>query len=213
MSAAGKSSQKKGVLFVVSGPSGSGKTTLINRALEDARLKKRLIKSVSFTSRPKRSNESGLKDYRFISQAAFRQKLRDKKILEWTKYLGYYYGTPKDSVERKMQQSKGIFLCLDFKGAQRIRRLYPRNTVTIFVMPASIGDLFQRIKGRCVKTKNDEIRRRIALAKEEMENARSYDFTIINKKLPQAIKKMKDIVAKELHIKSNLKERGEIWRT
>lgn len=185
---------KRGRIFVISGPSGSGKTTLASRIVQDKNLKKLLIKSISFTTRPKRSGEKDKKDYFFIGQEDFKRGLKAKKILEWTKYLGYYYGTPKDFVERQIAKGRHLVLCLDFKGAQAIRRAYPRETVTVFVVPPSLEVLRERIQNRCNKTKQEEIRKRVELAEKELAVAEIYDYSLVNKELDKTVAALKEII-------------------
>jgi guanylate kinase len=191
--------KKQGLIFVVSGPSGSGKTTLLKKLLKDGRLKKGLIKSVSFTTRPKRSGEKDRRDYFFITKERFRQKLKAKKILEWTRYLGYYYATPRDFVEKELKKSRQVLLCLDLKGALRIKEFYPKNTVLIFIIPPSLETLRERIRARCNKTKKEEIRERLKLAKRELLVSSSYDYCLVNKNLQQAAEKLRKIILKETH--------------
>ena len=93
--------QREGKIFVISGPSGSGKTTLRDCLLKDKKVKSLFAKSVSFTTREKRTAEIEGRDYFYISEKEFKKKLRAKKILEWTKYLGYYYATPRDFVSQR----------------------------------------------------------------------------------------------------------------
>ncbi len=188
---------KTGKIFVISGPSGSGKTTLRDRLLRGRNFKGRLVKSVSLTTRPGRSRERDGKDYFFISAGRFRRYLKAKKILEWTRYLGYYYATPRDFVERQLNKSRHIILCLDFRGARQIKRAYPENTVLIFVAPPSLKELRERIKKRCAKTKKEEIQKRIRLARKEVLASRRYDYCLVNKDLPEAVKKLRNIILKE----------------
>ena len=124
-----------GLIFVISGPSGSGKTTLIKSLLKDRVLKKILSKSISFTTRPKRRNEKDKKDYFFITPAEFSHLLKRKKIIEWTRFLGYYYATPRDYVDQQLTRGRNLALCLDTKGAASIKKIYPDNSVTIFILP------------------------------------------------------------------------------
>jgi guanylate kinase len=188
----------KGKLFVISGPSGSGKTTLAKYALADRELKHKLAKSVSFTTRPKRPGERNGKDYLFIGQAEFKRNIRTKKIIEWTDYLGYYYGTAREFLERQLKKPQGIILCLDLKGAKRIKRLYPQNTVTIFVLPPSVEELARRIAKRCRSTKNEEVRKRIKLARQEIKVRQWYDFCLVNHDLEAAIAQLKVIINNSL---------------
>jgi guanylate kinase len=187
----------KGLLFVVSGPSGSGKTTILEQLLKDRELSK-LIKSISFTTRPKRSGERNKREYFFLTQEAFKQKQREQKILEWTKYLGYYYATPKDFVENQLKKSRHIILCLDLQGALKIKRLYPKNSITIFIIPPSIKALRERIRGRCNKTKKEEIQQRLKLARQELIACSRYDYCLVKKNLQQTVNALKEIILEEI---------------
>jgi guanylate kinase len=189
-----KAQGSKGKIFVVSGPSGSGKTTLVKKLLTDKPLKKILAKSVSFTTRPRRSGEVGGRDYVFINAAEFLRLRREKKILEWTRYLGYYYGTAREFAERRIKEGRHILLCLDKKGADRLKRLYPRSTVTIFILPPSIKTLRQRIKARCCKTRQEEIRARLRLARKEILLRSAYDYALVNDNLQQAQKALRALI-------------------
>jgi guanylate kinase len=186
------------MIFILSGPSGSGKTTLRNLLLKDPGLKKKLVKSVSITTRMKRLREVEGRDYFFVDKETFNLLKKKRKILEWTKYLGYYYGTKKDIVEAALRAKKGILLCLDFKGTQRIKRLYSKETVSIFVLPPSIKELHKRIYGRSCKTGEKELLCRIKIAKKELLNAAYYDYTLRNRNLDQALKRLKTIILNKL---------------
>lgn len=189
--------QKRSRIFVISGPSGSGKTTLARRLLADTQLKKKLVKSVSLSTRPKRSQEKEGRDYFFISPQEFRRRLKEQKILEWTRYLGYYYATPRDFAEQQLQKGKSILLCLDLKGARKIKREYPEESVTIFVFPPSLEALRKRIEGRCSRTKKEEVRQRLRLAQRELLSGREYDYSLANDNLEKAIEELKGIILKE----------------
>lgn len=184
----------KGLIFVISGPSGSGKTTLAGHIVKDRVLKKKLRKPVSFTTRCRRSKEKNGRDYFFISEKEFQKQLRGKKILEWTEYLGYYYATPRDFIERELKKGRHIILCLDRKGALKVKRLYPGNTVTFFIMPPSLRELRQRIKNRCSRTKHEEVRKRLGLARREIQAARQYDYCLVNKNLRAVTAKLKRVI-------------------
>ena len=186
------------MIFVISGPSGSGKTSLRDKLLEDEELNNKLVKSISLTTRAKRAGEKDKKDYFFVTEAKFKSKLRAKKILEWTKYLGYYYATPKDFLDRQLRSGAHIVLCLDLKGALRIKRLYPKHAATIFILPPSIKALRDRIQGRCNKTEKAEIDKRIRLARKELMVWQNYGYCIENINMQQAAKELKQIVLQEI---------------
>ncbi len=188
----------QGKIFVISGPSGSGKTTLLKRALLDKLLKHKLAKSVSVTTRAKRSGERQGRDYFFVRPEEFRRLNKAKKILEWTRYLGYHYGTKKDFLEEKLKKGRHLALCLDLRGALKLKKLYPKNAVTIFVEPPSINELRKRIEGRCSRTRQEEVEKRIKLAVGELGNSRHYDYIVKNKNLAKAETCLKGIILKEI---------------
>ncbi len=193
--------KNRGLVFVVSGPSGSGKTTLLKKLLQDDWVRKVLVKSISLATRPQRTNEQRGQDYTFITEKEFRCAQKAKKILEWTRYLGYYYATPKEFVDKQVGRGKHIVLCLDLKGALAVKRLYPKNTITIFVAPPSLRTLQQRIVKRCHKTKKEEIRERLNLARKEMLGSCRYDYYLVNRHLALAVKTLKDMVVHEIMAK------------
>jgi len=185
-------------IFVISGPSGSGKTTLLSRLMRHGGLRPFLLKSVSLTTRPKRSKEREGRDYSFVSADKFSRLLKRKKILEYTRYLGYYYGTPISILSRAEAESKNLLLCLDLKGALSIKRLYPQRTVTVFVEPPSVDELRCRIRKRCSRTSGSEVNRRLDLARREMAQAGGYDYRVLNKDLNGAASRLKEIILKEI---------------
>ena len=191
--------QRAHMAWIVSGPSGSGKTTLLEKLFQDKELNQKLVKSISFTTRPKRSGERDKKDYFFISQTQFKQKQKAKKILERTKYLGYYYATPKDFLKRQLQAGKHIVLCLDLRGALKIKRFYPDNTVSIFILPPSLAVLRDRIERRCNRTKAREIRERLEIARGELAASKGYDYCLLNKDLLKAAQELKGIILREIY--------------
>lgn len=198
-----KARKKSGILVVISGPSGSGKTTLAQRLLQDKALKNKLKKSISFTTRPRRSSERENRDYLFITEEEFRNKLRAKKILEWTRYLGYYYGTPREFVDKELSKGRNILLCVDLRGVAALRRLYPKNCVAIFIMPPSLNELRARIEKRCDKIARDELRNRLNLAKKEVLSAGKFDHCLVNKNLSDTAGQLQRIVLNEIKLSKN----------
>ena len=192
-----KRQKKLGKIFVISGPSGSGKTTLLSSLIQDKQIGKLLVKSCSVTTRPKRSKEREAKDYFFVTLLEFRRLLKAKKILEWTRYLGYYYGTPKGPLEKQLAGGKNIGLCLDLKGARILKKIYPHNTVTVFILPPSLNVLEVRIQNRCRQTNQQEIQQRMLLARKELQAAKEFDYCILNKSLAKALQEIKNIFLRE----------------
>jgi guanylate kinase len=185
------------VVFVVSGPSGSGKTTLIRLILSGQR-KRDLVRSVSLTTRPRRTGERHGRDYFFISKKEFLERLTAKKILEWTRYLGYYYATSRDFVEETLRSGRHVVLCLDYRGVTQIRKVYADQMVSIFILPPSVKELQQRIRSRCCKTCAREIRQRIVSAKEEIARAGLYDYRITNTRIHDALRELRAVMNHEM---------------
>jgi len=196
---ADKRKNKLGIIFIICGPSGSGKTTLLSSLIKAKKIAKLIIKSCSITTRPKRSGEQEGKDYFFVSEARFQHLLKAKKILEWTRYLGYYYGTPKGPLEKNFKTGVNLGLCLDLKGARMLKKLYPENVVSIFVLPPSLEVLKHRIEGRCSKANKKEVAQRISLARKELLAAVEFDYCILNKNLKFALTELKTIFLQEIN--------------
>ena len=132
--------------IVISAPSGTGKTTIC-RKLQDQFSE--LDFSISCTTRQQRKNEINGRDYFFISQDEFEQKISENAFAEYEKVHGnFYYGTLKDTLETTRSENRMILLEVDVKGAMAIKSLYPEDTITIFVMPPSEDHLRGRLKKR-----------------------------------------------------------------
>jgi guanylate kinase len=183
-----------GFIFVISGPSGSGKTTLAKKVLKQLQSKHRFIRSVSFTTRPKRPGERQGRDYLFVSTKEFQRLLKAKKFLEHTCYLGYDYGTPRALLEQARRKGLHIILCLDIKGALFLKRAYPDRTITIFLKPPSLSVIRERILGRFAETKPEELNRRLQLASKELGNTSRFDYCLVNDNLNKATKEVKRII-------------------
>ena len=121
---------------------------------------------------------------------------REEKILEWTRYLGYYYGTPGDFVAERLRLGKFVALCLDTAGAKQIKRAYSRRAVTIFIAPPSLEALKQRIHGRGRETQKAEIEKRLGMARQELKQAQGYDHRLVNDNFKRALAELKRIVLK-----------------
>lgn len=188
----------KGTLIIISGPSGSGKTTLAEKIIKEKRLQSRLKKSISFTTRIMRSGESNGRDYFFISKEEFLKLRKAKKILEWTKYLGYYYGTSREFVDKELALGNNIILCVDLKGVSKLKKLFAGNSISVFIMPPSLEVLKHRIQNRCSKIKEEEVLKRMLLAKKEMQQVDSFDFCLKNEDLQRSIKQLRNFILQKI---------------
>ena len=186
--------KKRGKIFVISAPSGCGKTTLCKKLLGD---KLNLVHSTSVTTRRPRRGEKKGKDYFFVSAAEFVAMIDAHEFLEYEENFGALYGTPKKKVEDPLNKGKNVLLSIDVKGAMNVRKLYPKESVLIFILPPSIEDLKKRLETRSSDTAQS-ILNRLKLAKKEIAYKNRYDYTVVNDRLDTAYKKLKQIIAEEV---------------
>ncbi len=163
------SSDRRGLLFIVSAPSGTGKTTLVDRLVDCV---PGLSVSRSYTSRAARAGEVDGVDYNFVSRERFEAMVAAHEFLEWADVFGNLYGTSAIDIERLLASGRDGVLVIDVQGARQVRRRTTRATA-IFVMPPSLAILEARLRGRS-KDSEEAIQRRLDVAREEVEAYREY---------------------------------------
>lgn len=188
----------KGKLIIFSAPSGAGKTTIVKYLLQQ---NLNLEFSISATSREPRPGEINAKDYYFLSQDKFRQKIKNNEFLEWEEvYSGIFYGTLKSEVERIRQKGKNVIFDVDVVGGLNIKEFYGSNALAVFVQPPSLEELRRRLQNR--STENEEkIQMRIAKAEYELGFSNHFDVLIANNDLMQACKEAEVQILKFLEEK------------
>ena len=201
--------KRGGLVFVISAPSGAGKTTLVRRVMEQL---PNLQFSVSYTTRPRRSNEQEGEDYHFVSPAIFQGMVERGEFLEWAEVLGNQYGTVR--VDAKNLESKGIDLILDIdtQGAKKVKERIEQE-VLIYVLPPSIKVLRERLITRGLDSP-EMIEFRLANARKDIEEAHWYHYIIVNEKIEDAVEKLKAIIIAERCRRSKnfiLEEKKRIW--
>lgn len=180
----------------MSGPSGSGKTTIIQELLKKRAIEQKFLRTVSYTTRPKRKSEKEGKDYCFVSESRFQSLVKKKFFLEWMPVLQYSYGTPRNVVRWAQHQHKNVLLCIDVKGALQVQKEYPGQAVLIFIMPPSMRVLEQRLRARTTETAHG-LWLRLRLARKEITVAKKYDYCIINETLSEAVYALECILMAE----------------
>ena len=179
----------RGRLIVISGPSGVGKGTVLSRYL-DGREGIRL--SVSATTRSPRPGEKDGEQYYFLTQEEFTAKIEGNGMLEWAQYNNHYYGTPRDYVERSLDEGEDVILEIEVQGALQVKALMP-EAILIFIMPPSFGELHRRLAGR--GTENPEaLERRLQAARRELERAPEYDFIVVNDTVEHAVRTLEAVI-------------------
>ena len=173
---------RRGLMFVLSSPSGAGKTTLSRMLLRSDR---RVVLSVSVTTRPQRRGEKNGRDYHFIDRARFDAMVEKGELMEWAEVFGYHYGTPRRPVERALRAGRDVLFDIDWQGTQQLREKGRADLVSVFVLPPSIPDLEARLRSRA-QDSEDVIHARMSKAADEMSHWLEYDYVVINRDVPHA---------------------------
>ena len=180
-------------LIAISAPSGTGKSTLC----EEIRRKKPEIKfSVSCTTRPKRNYEKDGINYYFLTEDEFKSKIKNNELLEYEEVHGHYYGTLINTLKNAISSKELMLFDVDVNGAMSIKKKYPRNTLTVFILPPSIEDLKVRLINRGTDSRKI-IKKRLERTNKEMKFKDKFDTFMINDDLSSAVKKLNEIITNQ----------------
>ncbi len=182
----------KGKLFIFSAPSGAGKTTLVRNLLAASDLN--LEFSVSACSRSKRDGEIDGKDYYFLSVEDFKQKIKNDEFLEWEEvYEDQFYGTLRSEIERIWANGNHAIFDVDVVGGLNIKKNYPDDSLSIFVMPPSIEVLKERLVGRSTESE-ESLKKRLAKAEHELTFAEQFDVQVVNESKEAACEDARNLI-------------------
>ncbi|PIQ27925.1 guanylate kinase [bacterium (Candidatus Blackallbacteria) CG17_big_fil_post_rev_8_21_14_2_50_48_46] len=185
--------RREGVLFVISGPSGAGKGTIVQSLLprhQDLHL------SVSMTTRQPRPGEIEGQHYFFVSQDEFETRISQGEFLEYARYNGQYYGTPRSFALNKIAQGQDVILEIEVQGAQQVRKNWNKRSVLLFVIPPTWSNLESRLRQRSTESES-AIQARLNRANEEMGYLPDYDYYVINDQLEEAVIAVSSIIDAE----------------
>jgi guanylate kinase len=185
----------KGKLIIFSAPSGAGKTTIVKHLLQK---NFGLEFSVSATSRKPRPGEVDGKDYYFLTEEEFKEKIENGEFLEWEEvYSGIFYGTLKSEVERIRNAGKHVIFDVDVVGGLNIKKFYGNEALAVFIKPPSLDELRKRLENRSTESE-EKIRMRIAKAEKELDFAARFDVVIVNDELQRALRDAEKVVGEFL---------------
>ncbi len=195
-----------GFVLVVSAPSGCGKDTIISEVLK--KLGGQAVLSVSMTTRAMRDGEKEGVNYFYVSEEDFFKHIEDGDMLEYTNYGSNYYGTPIKPVREQLENGKIVILIIEVEGGGNVKKAFP-EAKKIFIIPPSMDVLESRLRSRGTDS-DDEIQKRMQIAKSELERAVEYDYIVENDDLNEAVDDVIAIIkAEQLKIetmKNKLKE-------
>ena len=189
------SSDKDGVMVILSSPSGAGKTTLVKllSKLDNFEI------SVSHTTRQPRLNEIPNKDYYFINEQEFKRLIKNQEFLEYAKVFNNFYGTTRTPVINNLNKGRNVLFDIDWQGADQIKnKKLDYKLVTFFILPPSKKILFERLSNRDMKDK--------LIAEERMKQFGhdvlhwiNYDYVVINDELENCYSKIVNLIEAEIN--------------
>lgn len=185
-------SNRRGSLIVLSGPSGSGKGTILSSLIKE---NKNVWVSISCTSRSARGSEQNGIDYYFLTRQEFEKKIKDNGFLEYAEYNGNYYGTPKEEIEKKLENGIDVILEIEVQGALKIKKLV-KEAIFIFILPPSMEELKSRLEKRGTETE-EKILKRFKTAYQEINELNKYNYVVVNDEVGKAVDKINAILKAE----------------
>ena len=181
---------KKGLAIILSAPSGGGKSSIARALLARDTT---LVRSISATTRKPRPGDIDGKDYFFKSKNDFLKMISEGKLLEYSEIYGNLYGIPKSFVEDHLHQGHNLIFDIDTQGAQKLKTILPNSVVSIFILPPSIDELRKRLEARN-QDSPEEIDLRINLAIKEIEQAKNYDYVVVNNDFLTSVNTIYDLI-------------------
>lgn len=163
------------LLLVIAGPSGVGKDSVLNELMRrDADLQF----VVTATTRPPRPGEVNGVDYIFVSNDEFADMIENNELIEYAIVYNDFKGIPKKNVRAALSTGKDVVMRLDVQGAETIRNLAP-EAVQIFLTVQDEDDMVRRLTARQTE-KTDDLKLRIATARQELKRIKQFDYLVVN---------------------------------
>jgi guanylate kinase len=173
-------------LVVLAGPTAVGKGTIAAYIREHF---PEVWLSVSATTRPPRPGERDGVHYHFVDDAEFKRMREAGDLLESAVVHGRAsYGTPRQPVERALDEGRMALLEIDLQGARQVREAMP-EAYFVFLAPPSWEELVRRLVGRGTEDA-EEREARLATARRELAAAEEFDVTIVNDEVRHAAEQL-----------------------
>ena len=185
---------EKGVLVILSSPSGAGKTSVARALVEE---NKNFSFSVSATTRKSRPGEVNGREYHFLTDNEFRERIDDGQFLEHAKVFGNLYGTPLEPVMESINDGKDLIFDVDWQGGKQIRSSsLSKFVISIFILPPSIKALQERLMKRA-QDSSETVKDRMTKSIGEIMHWKEYDYVIVNNNFEQTLHEVKSIITSE----------------
>lgn len=187
------------VLLLLTAPSGAGKTTVSSRLLGSV---PGLERAVTCTTRPPRTGERDGLDYHFLDRSNFERRVAAGEFLEHAEVYGNRYGTLKAEVWSRLEAGRDVLLSVDVQGAETIRETAAGDPalasalVSVFLLPPSVAELERRLRGRA-QDSAEVIARRLAVAREEMDHWRHFDYVVVSGTMESDLASMQRVLEVE----------------
>jgi len=193
------SSNKDGIILVLSSPSGAGKTTLVKLLSKN----RNFHISISHTTRKPRANEVQGKDYHFVDNNEFENFIKKDEFLEYAKVFNHFYGSTKATVINNLKSGKNVIFDIDWQGAEQIKnKKLKYKLITFFVLPPSKEVLFNRLSNRDMKDKLI-VEERMKVFNKDVEHWKNYDYVVINDNLQDCFNKICNLIDSKINNSAN----------
>ncbi len=184
----------KGKLIVFSAPSGTGKSTIAKAVLGQIG---ELSFSVSATTRSKRPGEEEGVHYFFLDKKEFEERIKNGGFIEYEYFFGNYYGTLLDKTSEAIDSGRHLLFDLDVKGALNLKKLFPLDSLLLFIRPPSMAVLQERLIKRDGKN-SAGLQDRLERAELELGYAEQFDEVVVNDDLDETVKVVTEKIRKYL---------------
>ncbi|MFD1031026.1 guanylate kinase [Metaplanococcus flavidus] len=185
--------KQRGLLIVLSGPSGVGKGTVRKELFSQPDTNYEY--SISMTTRSPREGEVDEVDYFFKTRTEFEDLIEQGQLLEYAEFVGNYYGTPLEYVNKMRDAGRDVFLEIEVQGAAQVRDKVP-DGLFIFLAPPSLSELEERLVGRGTESE-EVIASRLGAARQELEMMNLYDYVVENDEVENACDRINAIIIAE----------------
>jgi len=193
------STNKDGIILVLSSPSGAGKTTLVKLLSKN----RDFHISISHTTRKPRANEVQGEDYHFVDNSEFENLIKKDEFLEYAKVFSHFYGSTKATVINNLNNGKNVIFDIDWQGAEQIKnKKLKYKLITFFVLPPSKEVLFNRLSNRDMKDKLIA-EERMKVFNKDIEHWKNYDYVVINDNLEDCFNKICNLIDSEVNNSTN----------